>query len=141
MVRGRGYTVAVDAGRDLVGMGRYAELLQLVAHRIGQAFGQGRQYARCRIEDSDGDAPVRVEVAEAVVAQPARDMVQLGCQLDPGGAGADDRHVEFARLQLVVVCDRLDKPFHQAFPEGRGLLFAVEKPGAFLDSRDAETMT
>ena len=61
---------------------------------VGHPFRQRRQDARRAFEQGDADVAQRLQVLEAVAGvDPAR-LAQLGRQLDPGGAAADDDDVD-----------------------------------------------
>ena len=71
-----------------------AELAQQLRGGLGQALRQRRQHAVGGLDQVDLDVLVGIDAVEAVGHDLARRAVQLGGQLDAGGAGADDRHVQ-----------------------------------------------
>ena len=71
-----------------------AELAQQRFRRLRQARRQRGQHAVSRLDDAHLDVLVGVDAVEPERDDFARRAVQLGGQLDAGGAGADDRDLE-----------------------------------------------
>ena len=62
---------------------------------------------------------VGVDAVQAVGHQLARRAVQFGGQLDAGGAGADDRHLQLVRRQRLVLRMGADAGVDQAALKAR----------------------
>ena len=71
-----------------------SEIAQRALGRLLHAFGQRRQDARRRLDQAHLDVAVGIEAAQAVADQLARGVAQLGGELDPGRARADDREAQ-----------------------------------------------
>ena len=88
-----------------------------------QPLGQRRQDAVGRLDQDEPHVLVGIDAVEAVRHERARRVVQLGGELDAGGAGADDRDVQLLgaqRLGLRVRADvRVDEPPVEALGLGR----------------------
>src|SRR3954471_20581932 len=118
----------------------HAETLQLVQRRLLQPLRQGREDGWGRLDQRDPDVPFRVDAVEGVGDELARRLVQLGRELDAGGARADDRDLELALAQGPLLVLGPQAGVEQALLHLLGLDVGVEEHAVLLDPRRAEVV-
>ena len=132
---GQGHAVGVGMLHRRAGQHGHAELFQGLVHRHADALRQRRQHAGTGLDQGDLHV-LRLDALQPVGGQPQRGVVQLGGQLDPGGAGADDGHADLA----LVVAARVGAQVvaEQLAVEALGLGGGVEQDAVLGHARCAE---
>ena len=102
-------------------MHAHLEPFQQLGRRLGQPLGQLRQDAGRGLDQVDLDVHVGIDAIEAVGDELARRLVQLGRELRPGGAGADDGDLQLLRPQRLVLDMGADAGVDQPAVEARRL--------------------
>ncbi len=124
-----------DLGAD---MHHDAELLEQPGGGARHALGQGRQDARRGVDQMDAHVAVGLDAVEPVGDQLARALMQLGGELDPGGAGADDRDRELVGAERLGLGVRADAGIDQPAVEALGLVGRIQAQRVFGHARRAE---
>ena len=88
----------------------------------------------------DLDVHVRIDAIEPVGDELARGLVQLGRQLGPGRAGADDGDLQLLGPQRLGLGVRADAGVDEPAVEARGLLGGLQRDGMVLDAGGAEVV-
>ncbi len=119
----------------LAGPHLHAEPFQGLERGIGQPVRQGREDPGGGLDDGDGDVLVRVQRIQPEGGQFACRLVQLGGQLDTGGARTGD-----GDAQLPALGVGLEAALHQQGIEGLRLFQGVQEDTVLLHSRDTEVV-
>ncbi len=122
------------------GVHEHAEPAQELGRGLRQALRQRRQDAIGSLDHVDLDVLLRVDAVEAVGDELARRLVQLGGELDPGRAGADDRHVQLFGPQRLGLGMRPDAGVHEPAVKAPRLVRLVEPQRMLRDARRAEVI-
>ncbi len=132
------HAVGGDFGDLLAGAHLDRERLQLLLGRDLEPLGQRRQHRGRRLDQPDLDVLVGVEAAQAVARELARGMAQLGCELDPCGARADDREAQAAAPGGCGLGMAAHEAAEHLLMNALGLGRAVEEQAVLGDPRHAE---
>jgi hypothetical protein len=117
-----------------------ADASEELGRRQRQPLRQRRQDAVGRLEQDELYVLRRVDAVEAVGDQLARRVVQLGRQLHPGRAGADDGDLKLLRPQRPGLSVGADAGVDQAAAEPLGVGRRVEGDGVLADPRRPEVV-
>ena len=121
-------------------MHAHLEPVEQPGRRLRQPLGQLRQDARRGLDQVDLDVHVGIDAVEPVGDELARGLVQLGRQLRPRRAGADDGDLQLLRPQRLLLHVGADAGVDQAGVEARGLVGGLERDGVLLDAGRAEVV-
>jgi hypothetical protein len=92
-----------------------------------KAFGQRRQDAISRFDEINLDVLLRIDSVDAIRDELARRVVQLRCQLRPGGACADDCDLELFGPQWFWLRMPANVGVHEPAMEALGLDRRIER--------------
>ena len=133
---------AVLAHLGHLGAGHHidAEVLEQRLGGVRQALRQRRQHARSGLDQVELEVAVGADAVESVGEQLADGVVQLGGELDAGGAGADDRHVHLFGAQGRLLRVRADAGVDQRDVEAARVLRRLQLDRVVLDAGRAEVV-
>jgi hypothetical protein len=134
------YLTPADLDHPLARAHAHPQLLQLLRGRLLKALGQCRQNGWCCLDQGDLHVALGVDAVEPIGNQPTRRLVQLGRQLDAGGTGTDDRHLELLLAQGGFLILRPQAGVQELLLDLLGLVVGVEEHAMLLHSQRAEVV-
>lgn len=132
------HLILSDGYHLLAGQDLDPELFQLRVGSVLKSGRQRRQHIGGGLDQGDADIFFRVDPIEAIGDEAACGAMKLGCKLDSGRSGTDDRDVQLPRFEWPLLHLRAQKFTQQTLLQLIRLMMIVQKDTMLLDAFNVE---